>query len=119
MKQVLVFLTNFYWPLLPQVMAETLWHADWKEERCAGIGGFLVTCWRTLLGINCAYFFVPMDSPWSGYNVKRLLARNGIKMWGWSYANGEFFFRVRLQEAARTETVMISAGVPLTGIWQP
>ena len=119
MKQILVFLTNFYWPLLPQVAAESLWHADWQEGRRTGIWGFLVTCWRSLLGINCAYFFIPMDSSWSGHNVKRLLARNGVKMWGWSYANGEFFFRVRLQEAVWAEMIMLNAGVPLIACWRP
>lgn len=119
MKQILVFLTNFYWPLLPQVAVESVWHADWQKERRAGIWGLLITGWRSLLGINCAYFFIPLDSPWSGYNVKRLLARNGIKMWGWSYANGEFFFRVRLQESTQAEAIMRSAGVPLIACWRP
>lgn len=110
----LVFLTNFNWLALPIALLEALWHAGWKQayiER--GAPGLLLEGCQSLIGTNSAAFFIPLESTWSGYPVKKLLARQGIRVWGWGYADGVMFFQVRRSQAAWADAVMRQAGVPL------
>jgi len=110
------FLTNFYWPLLPQVLAESLWRADWKAAfQRDGVPGMCAEALSSLSGANSYPFFVPMNSEWSGQSIQHLLAQKGVKMWGWAFANGLLFFHVKRSQAAWAQYVMLRAGVPLQG----
>jgi hypothetical protein len=116
MEGIIEFLTNFYWPLLPQVLAESMWHANWKDAyRRGGIGGLGMEALQSLLGTNSYPFLVPMSSGWSGRNIQRLLAKKGIRMWGWAFADGVFLFHVRRNQAAWAQYVLLHEGVPLQG----
>lgn len=101
---------------LPQTLVESFWHADWKSayER-DGILGLCIEAIRTLFGLNSHQFYVPLNGGWSGHNIHQLLAKHGIAMWGWSFANGEMFFLVKKKQAAWAQYVMLRAGVPLQG----
>lgn len=116
MQGVLEFLTNFYWPLLPQVLAESMWHTNWKGAyRRGGIWGLCIEALQGLLGTNSYPFLVLMSSGWSGWKIQRLLAKKGIKMWGWAFAHGVLLFHVRRNQAAWAQYVLLHEGVPLQG----
>lgn len=114
MKGVLQFLSNLYWLSLPETVAETLWHSDWKGAyRRSGVIGLLHEAGRGLLGTNSWPFFIGMDSRWAGAEVERLLDQYGIQMWGQGFHGDEFYFRVRRDKAGWAQHVMSQAGVPL------
>ena len=116
MYRALDFLTNFDYLYPLQTILESLWHADWK---CAfhrdGVAGLFMETLCSLVGVNSHQFHVPMNRGWSGHSIQRLLAKYGIPMWGWSFANGEMFFRVKSKQAAWAQYVMLNDGVPLQG----
>ena len=114
MIKLLEFLTSFYWLYLPDVIVGSFWHADWKSVyRRAGIYGLLMECVDSLLGTNTWTFFVPLCGTWSGHDINHLLAQHGIEMWGWGFAYGELFFRVRKSKAEWAQYLMLRAGVQL------
>ena len=116
MEGLTEFLTNFYWPLLPQVLAESLWHADWKAAfQRDGVPGLCAEALSSLSGANSYPFFVPLASGWSGQSIQHLLAQKGVKMWGWAFANSQLLFHVRHSQAAWAQYVMLRAGVLLQG----
>ena len=114
MIRLLEFLTSYYWLYLPDVIVGSFWHADWKSVfQRAGIWGLLTECIDSFLGTNTWTFFVPLDGVWSGHNINQLLAQHGIEMWGWGFAYGELFFRVRKSKAEWAQYLMLRAGVQL------
>jgi hypothetical protein len=116
MERTLEFLTNLYWPLLLQVLAESLCHADWTGSYLRdGILGLGMEACRSVLGINSYPFFVPLDCGWSGWQIRQLLANKGIKVWGWSFANSMLFFHVKRSQAAWAQYLMLHEGIPLQG----
>lgn len=116
MSGIAEFFADFYWPYLPQVLAESLWYADWKGAyKRGGIQGLCAETISSFIGTNCYPFFVPINGGWSGRSIQQLLAKKGIKMWGWAFANGVQFFHVKRRQAAWAQYVMLRAGVPLQG----
>jgi hypothetical protein len=113
MRSFLEFLTNFYWIALPETILQTLWHADWRRAKDRGLGGLIREAVASLLGTNTWPFFVPLHSGWDGAAIARLLSRHGVKMWGYGFAGGELFFRVRRSQAAWAQYVLLREGVPL------
>ena len=114
MDSVIEFLCSFNWLYLPHLIAESLWHADWKGAyQRSGFAGLCVETLRSAIGINSYPFFVPMKSTWSGKGIQQLLAKHGIRMWGSAFANGTLFFHVKRRQAAWAQYVMLRAGVPL------
>jgi hypothetical protein len=113
MRSLLEFLTSFYWIAIPETILQTFWHADWRSAKDRGLSGLLNEAIRSLLGTNSWPFFVPLDSDWSGADIARLLKRHGVSMWGYGFANGELFFRVRRNQAAWAQYVLLREGVPL------
>jgi hypothetical protein len=111
---ILEFLTNFYWIILPQTLLQSLWHTDW---RAAGQRrGCLGLLWEALLSLsllNAVTFYVPLYGGWSGREIQKLLHYYGIPIWGWGYAEHQFFFHVRKREAGFAEEILYEAGVPL------
>lgn len=113
MRSFLEFLTSFYWIALPETILQTLWHADWRKAKERGLGGLIREAVASLLGTNTWPFFVPLDSGWDGAAIARLLNRHGVKMWGYGFACGELFFRVRRNQAAWAQYLLLREGVPL------
>jgi hypothetical protein len=113
MRPFLEFLTSFYWIALPETILQTFRHADWRRAREQGVGGLLSEAIGSLLGTNSWPFFVPLRSGWNGADIARLLKRHGVRMWGYGFANGELFFRVRRSQAAWAQYVLLREGVPL------
>ncbi len=114
METLLDLLTNFDILYLPQTIIESIWHSNWKSAyRQNGVMGLGREVVDSLLGFNSYQFYVSMNHGWSGHSINDLLARHGIKMWGWTFANGEMFFRVKKRQAAWAQYVMLRAGVPL------
>jgi len=113
MRSFLELLTSFYWIAVPETIFQTFWHADWSRAKDQGLSGLLSEAIGSLLGTNSWPFFVPLDSGWNGADVAHLLKRHGIRMWGYGFANGELFFRVRKNQAAWAQYVLLREGVPL------
>jgi hypothetical protein len=116
MERVLDLLANFDILYLPQTIIESLWHSSWKSAyRQAGRMGLGREVIDSLFGFNSYQFYVSMNRGWSGRSISSLLMRHGINMWGWTFANGEMFFRVKKKQAAWAQYVMLRASVPLQG----
>lgn len=114
MIKFLEFLTGFYWILLPQFIIESLFRARWRQGyQEHGPLGILQEGIKGTLGLNSAVFYVDIYSRWSGHNIKRLLARYDIPMWGWGYAFERFYFRVPSEEAEFVYVLLSEAGVEL------
>lgn len=113
MRSLLEFLTSFYWIAVFETIFQTFWHADWRSARDRGLSGLLSEAIKSLLGTNSWPFFVPLDSGWNGADIAHLLKRHGISMWGYGFANGELFFRVRRSQAAWAQYLLLREGVPL------
>jgi hypothetical protein len=111
--RLMVLLTYFNWLALPQALLASLWHTNWRKSTDKGAFAVAVEVGRSLIGSNSAAFFLPLDSYWSGYPVKALLAEVGVPMWGWGYSMRCMYFHVRLEDAPLAEQVMLMAGVPL------
>ena len=102
---LLELMTSLYWPLLPQMILESLWQ-NWRRRPSSLLRGlFLVDAW-------C--FFLPAGSDWVGWDVEQLLAEYEIDMWGWGFTHGIFFFHVHRDDAWLAEQIMLAAGIPLT-----
>ena len=113
MRSLLEFFTSFYWIAIPETIFQTFWNADWRSAKRRGLHGLLSESIASLLGTNSWPFFVPLNSGWNGADITRLLKRHGIRVWGYGFANGELFFRVRRSQAAWAQYVLLRAGVPL------
>lgn len=114
MKGLLELLSSFHWLSLPETVIDTLWYADWKGAyETGGAAGLLSEALNSLVGYNTWTFFVPVSSASTGGDIKRLLAQHGVEMWGYGFAHGELFFRVRKNKAAWAQYVLLKHGVPL------
>lgn len=69
------------------------------------------------LSLNAWTFFIPYDEAisqgWSAVHIENLLKQHGVKTWGSLVHLGEFFFRVRLEQARWAEYVLVRYGVPV------
>lgn len=70
-----------------------------------------------LLNFDAWTFYVPYDVAirrgWSASYIETLLAQHGIKTWGGLVHFGEYFFKVKLAQAAWAEYVLAQYGIPL------
>lgn len=91
-------------------------HADWRRawER-DGLWGWMRELVAALVGLNAWPFFVDARGGWQADRVAALLHQYGIATWGWGYADGELFFRVKLRQAHWAQYLLLSHGVPLGG----
>lgn len=108
-------LTSFYWALLPQFLAESLWYADWrgKGKKYGYLIGIPIELIRTLFTLNSFAFKVQSDKRWSGRLIANLLAQKGIPTYGWAwYEKGVMIFHVPIRFADWAEYLMIRTGVP-------
>jgi hypothetical protein len=62
-------------------------------------------------------FYIPYDYAigrgWSEVHIEALLAEYGIKTWGGLIHFGEYFFKVKLNQAAWAEYILTNHGIPL------
>lgn len=62
-------------------------------------------------------FYVPYDRAiskgWSATHIEDLLTRHGIKTWGGLVHFGEYFFKVKLEQAAWAEYILANHGIPI------
>ena len=65
------------------------------------------------LGTQSWTFYVPLDSPWTGAQIEKLLKRHGVKIWARMIHGGDLFFRVHKRQTEWAEYVLLRAGVPL------
>lgn len=116
MLRLLEFLTNFYWPLLPETLFGTLRRAKWRRAFARyGPAGLLTETAESIIGTNTYVFFVPLAGQWDGRSIAKLLKQYGIDMWGWGFWDRELFFHVHRDDAWFAQDVLISAGVELLG----
>lgn len=60
-------------------------------------------------------FIVGRYSDWSVGKTQRLLKSNGITTWGIEYTADTFSLRLREEDVAEAQRVLIASGVPLIG----
>ena len=69
------------------------------------------------LNLDVWTFYVPYDHAigrgWSEGQIEALLAEYGIKTWGGLVHFGEYFFKVKLEQAAWAEYILTNHGIPL------
>ena len=69
------------------------------------------------LNLDAWAFFIPYDEAisrgWSATDIEKLLGKHGIKTWGNLARFGEFFFRVKLEQARWAEYLLLGHGVPI------
>jgi hypothetical protein len=62
-------------------------------------------------------FYIPNDKAigagWSAAHIENLLGQYGIRTWGGLVHLGEYFFKVKLNQAAWAEHVLDKHGVPI------
>lgn len=93
-----------------------LTHAGWDDAWArGGFGGMLREFVAALTGVNTWPFFVDARGAWSSERVAALLRNHGIATWGWGYANGQFFFRVKHAQAHWAQYLLLRSGVLLGG----
>jgi hypothetical protein len=116
MLRVLEFLTSFYWVLLPETILSTFRRSNWRRAHSdGGVQGIFIESIESLIGTNTYVFFTPIDGKWTGHQIRKLLRKHGIDMWGWGFASQELFFHVRRDDAWKAQEIMIRAGVELLG----
>lgn len=112
MNPLLIFLTNFYWLLLPQWLAENLWYADWKGARKRGSRGIVGELFRSVLSLNVYALRVSILAGWSPADVANWLSGYGIATWGWAYDEEWMMFHVRMKQARYAQYLLAWAGLP-------
>jgi len=91
-------------------------HADWRRAwQCGGALGWMRELGAALTGLNAWPFFIDARGAWTAGQVAALLHHHGIATWGWGYADGEFFFRVKLRQAHWAQYLLSSSDVPVRG----
>jgi hypothetical protein len=104
-------LTSFYWLLLPQMLAETLWYADWRTARKQGLRGVLWELIRSVLSLNAHALFVKNGWGVSGAQIDQFLRQFGIPTWGWVFIDDGMVFHVRPQQAEYAQYLLVREGV--------
>lgn len=112
MSSLLIFLTNFYWLLLPQWLAENLWYADWKRARKRGLWGIAWEAAQCVTSWNVHAIAVSTQVGWSPRDVYQYLAQYGIAAWGWVYDAEWVTFHVRLRQARYAQHMLHRANLP-------
>lgn len=93
-----------------------LTHADWDGAWArGGLGGVVREFMAALTGFNAWPFFVDARGAWPSEQVAALLRQHGIATWGWGYANGQYFFRVKHRQAHWAQYLLLQNGVPVGG----
>jgi hypothetical protein len=64
-------------------------------------------------------FYVDWNAGWSVNEIKRLLKRNGVRVWGAMLIDSMIVFTVRQAQAARTQDVLQQRGVPIVAGFLP
>ena len=71
----------------------------------------------TPLQANSWTFFIPYKASvkqgWNAFDIEGLMSNYGIKTWGSQITNGEFFFKVKREQAQWAEYLLLSNGVPI------
>ncbi|MCC6170325.1 MAG: hypothetical protein IT329_24115 [Caldilineaceae bacterium] len=93
-----------------------LTHADWSGAWArGGLWGLVREGLAALTGFNAWPFFVDARGAWPPDEVAALLRANGIATWGWGYAGGEFYFRVKRRQAHWAQYLLLHNGVAVGG----
>ncbi len=91
-------------------LLESLSCLDWISP-CIAIVQAIIN--GDALGASSWTFYVPLDGPWTGAQLERLLKRHGIKIWARSIHRGDIHFKVHKKQAGWAEYVLLRAGVCL------
>jgi hypothetical protein len=59
------------------------------------------------------HFYVDRNAGWSANEVKRLLKRQGIQVWGLMVTDGAIIFTVRQAQALRAQYLLQQEGIPI------
>lgn len=111
-SQSLIDPTNIF--VLPANIAGNFWYADWRGAwQRGGVIGVLGEALQAASGATSEPFFVPCASTWQIDEIRALLLRHGVKLWGVGYWHKELFFRVKGRQAHWAQYVMLRADVPL------
>lgn len=102
--------------LLSRTVFLSFWNADWdgahSRRGALGVAGEFIS---SLFGTNTWPFFIDSEGDWDKSRISRLLGQNGIKIWGWGYHNGRFFFRVKKRQAHWAQYILLKNRVPVKG----
>jgi hypothetical protein len=102
--------------VITRTLGGTLLHTPWRRAwRQGGLVGLLRALFEGVAGFNAWPFFVDARGPWRPEQLAFLLSRHGISSWGYGFAGGSFYFRVKLRQAHWAQYVLQARGVPLTG----
>lgn len=112
MNPLLIFLTNSYWLLLPQWLAENLWYADWQRARKRGVLGLAWEAVKCVVSLNVYAIAVSAQAGWSPRDVSQYLAQYGIATWGWVYDTEWVTFHVRPRQARYAQRMLHRANLP-------
>lgn len=100
--------------VLPANILGNFWYADWRGAwQRGGLLGVTLEALRATLGLSAEPFFVPTTATWQIPEIRALLQRHGIVLWGVGYWNRELFFRVKARQAHWAQYVLLRAGEPL------
>lgn len=104
---------NFF--LLARNIFFTFYYADWNGAyQTNGILGLIIEFFRSLVGANTWPFFIDSNGSSKG-QIQNILGHYHIKMWGWGYSQGYFFFRVKRRQAHWCQDILLQKGVPIKG----
>lgn len=93
-----------------------LTHAGWSGAWArGGLWGLVREGLAALSGFNAWPFFVDARGAWPPDEVAALLRANSIATWGWGYAGGEFYFRVKRRQAHWAQYLLLHNGVAVGG----
>lgn len=102
--------------LLTRNIVLGFWYADWKKSyQKSGFLGIIAEFFRALFGLNTWPFFIDSKGGWNKRQIQKLITPRGIKMWGWGYSQGQFFFRVKRNQALWCQYLLLENGVPVRG----
>ena len=61
----------------------------------------------------CHTFLVPHDCGWSGYEIRKLLIRFGIELWGLMVVSDTLMFSVPKKQARWAQVILSRHGIPV------
>ncbi|MBV7333473.1 hypothetical protein KFU94_35610 [Chloroflexi bacterium TSY] len=102
--------------LLIRTIILSIWHTEWgKTHQEKGSIGVAKEAIKASLAINSWCFFLSSQGTPSKAYVQHILESYGIKMWGWGYSHGEFFFRVRVGQSRFAQQLLLKHNIPIVG----